>query len=121
MSIDKSDSGGPSKVLDYPCSQDRKVNVGVCPSTVVGSSPESVERETSHGMAQGSMLKQVVNFPIDLSDTVTQTSEGIDTVMAEAWEAQCETSPDLALSRFWELEQGQVTDVLQITASPMDH
>ena len=44
MSIDKSDSGEPSKVLDYPCSQDRKVNVGVCPSAVVGSSPESVER-----------------------------------------------------------------------------
>ena len=83
----------------------------VCPSTVVGSSPESVERETSHGMVQGSMLKQGVNFPSDLSDTVTQTSEGSDTVMAEAWEAQCETSPDLALSRFWELEQGQATDV----------
>ena len=77
----------------------------------MGSSPESVERETSHGMVQGSMLKQGVNFPSDLSDTVTQTIEGIDTVMAEAWEAQCETSPDLALSRFWELEQGQVTDV----------
>ena len=92
MYIDKSDSGGPSKVSDYPCSQDRKVNVGICPSTVVGSSPESVERETSHGMVQGSMLKQGVNFPSDRSDTVTQTSKGIDTVMAEAWEAQCETS-----------------------------
>ena len=89
MSIDKSDSDGTSKVLDNPCSQDRKVNVGVCPSTVVGSSPESVERETSHFMVQGSMLKQGVNFPTDLSDTVTQTSEGIDTVMAEAWMAQC--------------------------------
>ena len=77
---------------------------------VVDSSPESVERETSHGMVQGSMLKQGVNFPSDLSDTVTQTSRGIDTVMAETWEAQCETSPDLALSRFWELEQEQVTD-----------
>ena len=80
MSIDKSYSGGPSKVLDYPCSQDRKVNVGVCPSTVVGSSLESVERETSHGMVQGSMLNQGVNFPTDLSDTVLQTSEGIDTL-----------------------------------------
>ena len=57
MSIDKSDSGGPSKALDYPCSQDRKVNVGVCPSTVVTSLPESDEKETSHGMVQGSMLK----------------------------------------------------------------
>ena len=43
--------------------------------------------------------------------TVTQISEGIDTVMADTWEAQCETSPDFALSMFWELEQGQVTDV----------
>ena len=57
------------------------------------------------------MLNQGVNFPSDLSNTVTQASKGIDTVMAETWEAQCETSPDLALSRFWELEQGQVTDV----------
>ena len=54
--------------------------------------------------------------------------------MAKTWEAQCDTSADLALLRFWELEQGQVTDVqgklkahlsfwlgAQIIASPMDH
>ena len=33
--------------------------------------PESVEWETTHGMVQGSMLKQGVDFPSDLSDTVT--------------------------------------------------
>ena len=54
------------------------------------------------------MLKQ---FPSDLSDTVTQTSEGINKVIAETWEAQCETSLDVAPSRFWELEQGQVINV----------
>ena len=116
MSIDKSHKGGPSKVSDYSCSQDGKV---IAPSTVGGATSEftigrekvtcnkasvaykgpkvskeprlqSVERETSHSKLKGSILKQGVNLQKDPFDTVTLTSEGINTV-AEPWVAECET------------------------------
>ena len=44
-------------------------------------------------------------------DTNKPTIEGIDAGVAKSWEGECEGNHDLALSRFWEIEHGQVTDV----------
>lgn len=72
---------------------------------------ESVEGQTAQSTSKGTSLKQGGNDQSEPFDTVTLTSEGIDTEAAGAWETEYGSNQDLALSRFWEIEQGQVTDV----------
>ena len=73
--------------------------------------PESVEWETCQSMGKWTLHKQGVNVHIEHVDSAFLASEGIDTQDAEFWEAEGESNQDLALSRFWEIEQGQVIDV----------
>ena len=71
-------------------------------------------------MVKDSLTNQSVESP----DTNNLAMEGIDVGVAESWEGECEGNHDLALSRFWEVEHGQVTDVqgrLQACLSFWEH
>ena len=69
--------------------------------------------ETGLSMGKGTSHPQGANDLTEPFDTATHASmsEGTDTEVAESWEAECENTHDLVLSRFWEMERGQVTDV----------
>ena len=62
-------------------------------------------------MVKGSLTNQSVNDQSEYPDTNNPAMEGTDAGVAESWECECEGNHDLALSRFWEIEHGQVTDV----------
>ena len=69
--------------------------------------PECVEWETCQSWGKGTLPRQGVNDQSEQADSGILATEGIDTQAAESWEAECESNQDLALSRFWEMEQGQ--------------
>ena len=73
--------------------------------------PKSVERETCQVMVKGSLTNQSVSDQSKSPDTNNPAMEGIDAGVAESWEGECEGNHDFALSSFWEIEHGQVTDV----------
>ena len=59
-------------------------------------------------MVEGSLTNQSVNGQSESPDTNNPAMEGIDAGVAGSWE--CEGKHDLALSRFWEIKLGQVTE-----------
>ena len=73
--------------------------------------PECVEWVTCQSWDKSTLPKQDVNDQSEQVDSGILATEGVDAQAAESWEAECESNQDLALSRFWEMEQGQVTDV----------
>ena len=72
---------------------------------------DSVERQSCHGIDEGLSNKQDANDQNEPPDTVNPDIQGIEGEAAESWEAEYEGSQDPELSRFWETEQGKVTDV----------
>ena len=87
---------GPQSDKVVHQSEAAKVKVVNSPKT------KSVERETCQVMASDQSESPDTNKP---------SIEGIDAGVAESWEGECEGNHDLALSRFWEIGHGQVTDV----------
>ena len=86
--------------------------------------PKSVEREICRVMVKGSLTNQSISDQSESPDTNNPAMEGIDAGVAESWESECEGNHDLALSRFWEIEHGLVTDIqdrLQACLSFWEH
>ena len=72
-------------------------------------------------MVKGSLINQRVNDQSEYPDTNNPVMEGIDAGVAESWEGG---NHDLALSRFLEIEHGEVTDIqgrLQACLSFWEH
>ena len=71
----------------------------------------SVDMETCQRRGDGTLNHQGVNNQREPPDTARHVMEASYTRAAKSWEGKYEGTEDLTLSRFWEMEQGQVSDV----------